>query len=166
MTSHREQTLPAVIGNARCQRSPVDQRIRDLAHAMPELNRDRLQQLRARLDQRETELLEEVRAAEDGAQRTPSRNPHNQVEDLGEQGEQRIREAIVQAEEERDVDELRQIAAAKERMARGEYGECVDCGVDIPLARLEAQPAAARCVPCQEKYEKTHGNVVRIPPLA
>ncbi len=72
----------------------------------------------------------------------------------------------MQAEQERDVDELRQIAAAKERMARGEYGQCVDCGVDIPFARLEAQPAAARCVPCQERYEQTHDNVVRIPPLA
>lgn len=96
----------------------------------------------------------------------PSKEPHNQVEDLGEQGEQRIREALVQAEQERDVDELRQIAAAKERVTRGEYGQCVDCGVDIPFARLQAQPAAARCVPCQKEYEQTHDSVVRIPPLA
>lgn len=131
---------------------------------MPELSREEIQQLRERLDRREAELLEEVRAKGDSS--APSKEPHNQVEDFGEQGEQRIREALDQAEQERDVDELRQIAAAKERMARGEYGECVDCGVRIPFARLEAQPAAARCVPCQEKYEQTHENVVRIPPLA
>ena len=131
---------------------------------MPELSREQIQQLRDRLDRREAELLEEVRAKGDTS--APSKEPHNQVEDLGEQGEQRIREAVLQAEQERDVDELRQIAAAKERMSRGEYGECVDCDVDIPLARLQAQPAAARCVPCQERYEQTHQNVVRIPPLA
>ena len=96
----------------------------------------------------------------------PSKQPHNQVEDLGELGEQRIREAVIAAEQERDVDELRQIAAAQERMARGEYGECVDCGIDIPFERLQAQPAAARCVPCQEKYERSHDNVVRIPPMS
>jgi DnaK suppressor protein len=132
---------------------------------MPALSKEQLQQLRERLDRREAELIEEVRALDPTAPGPASKEPHNQVEDLGELGEQRIREAVVQAEQERDVEELRQIAAAKERMDRGDYGECVDCGVDIAFARLEVQPAAARCVPCQERYERTHQNVVRIPPL-
>jgi len=132
---------------------------------MAELTATQREELRARLDRREAELLEEVRAKSPEAAPPPSHEPHHQVEDVGEQGEQRIREALAQAEQERDVDELRQIAAAKERMDRGQYGECVDCGVDIPFARLEVQPAAARCVPCQERYERTHQNVVRIPPL-
>jgi RNA polymerase-binding transcription factor DksA len=133
---------------------------------MAELTAEQRDDLRMRLDRREAELVDEVRAKSAAAEPPPSREPHNQVEDLGEQGEQRIREALAQAEQERDVDELRQIAAAKERMARGTYGDCVDCGAAIPLARLRAQPAAARCVPCQERYEQTHDNVVRIPPLA
>ena len=132
---------------------------------MSGLSNEQLQQLRERLDRREAELVEEVRAVDPRAPAAPSQEPHNQVEDLGELGEQRIRDAVVQAEQERDVDELRQIAAAKERMERGDYGECVDCGVDIAFARLEVQPAAARCVPCQERFERTHPNVVRIPPL-
>ena len=132
---------------------------------MPELSKDRIQQLRERLDRREAELIEEVHAVDATAPPPPSKEPHNQVEDLGELGEQRIRDAVVQAEQERDVGELRQIAVAKERMDRGEYGDCVDCGVDIPFARLEVQPAAARCVPCQERYERSHPNVVRIAPL-
>jgi DnaK suppressor protein len=133
---------------------------------MAELTDAQLHDLRNRLDRREAELLEDVRAKGPEAAPPPSREPRNQVEDFGEQGEQRIREAVAQAEQERDVDELRQIAAAKERMTRLEYGECVDCGADIPLARLQAHPAAARCIPCQERYEQTHTNVVRIPPLA
>jgi DnaK suppressor protein len=133
--------------------------------AMSRLSNEQLQQLRDRLDRREAELSEEVRAVDPRGSAPPSKEPHNQVEDPGELGEQRIRDAVVQAEKERDVDELRQIAAAKERMERGDYGECVDCGVDIAFARLEVQPAAARCVPCQERYERSHPNVVRIPPL-
>jgi DnaK suppressor protein len=132
---------------------------------MSGLSKEQRQDLRDRLDRREAELIDEVRAVDPGATAPPSKEPHNQVEDPGERGEQRIRDAVVQAEQERDVDELRQIAAAKERMERGGYGECVDCGVDIAFARLEVQPAAARCVPCQERYERTHPNVVRIPPL-
>jgi len=132
---------------------------------MPELSHDQIRQLRERLDRREAQLVAEVHALDPTAPAPPSKEPHNQVEDLGELGEQRIRDAVVQAEQERDVDELRQIAAAKERMDRGQYGQCVDCGIDIALARLEVQPAALRCVPCQEQYERTHPNVVRIAPL-
>jgi RNA polymerase-binding transcription factor DksA len=50
-------------------------------------------------------------------------------------------------------------------MARGHYGKCIDCGTDIPLARLQAQPWAARCVACQERFERTHATGVRIPPV-
>jgi len=132
---------------------------------MSALTREQIRELRDRLDRREAALIEEVHAVDPTAPAPPSKEPHNQVEDLGELGEQRIRDAVVQAEQERDVDELRQIAAAKERMDRGEYGECVDCGVDIAFARLEVQPAAARCVPCQERYERAHPNIVRISPL-
>ena len=66
---------------------------------------------------------------------------------------------------ESDFQRLKSIQEALKRMDRGEYGECVDCGIDIPFARLEVQPAAVRCVPCQDRYERTHQNVVRIPPL-
>ncbi|MBV9892511.1 MAG: hypothetical protein JO090_16730, partial [Rhizobacter sp.] len=89
---------------------------------MAELTAEQRDDLRARLDRRELELGDEIRDKGPEAQPPPSRDPHNQVEDSGEQGEQRIREAVTQAEQERDVDELRQIAAAKGRMLRGEYG--------------------------------------------
>lgn len=49
--------------------------------------------------------------------------------------------------------ELDQIEAALQRIETGTYGECIDCGVHIPAARLQAVPEAARCVPCQEKTE-------------
>src|SRR4051812_41793667 len=104
---------------------------------MPQVSKDQIQQLRERLDRREAELIEAVHAVDPTAPAPPSKEPHNQVDDLGELGEQRIRDAVVNAGQERDVEELRQIAAAKERMDRGEYGECVDCGIDIPFARLE-----------------------------
>ena len=133
---------------------------------MAELTAAQLDDLRTRLDRREAELREEVRDKSPELEPPPSREPHNQVEDFGEQGEQRFREAVAQAEQDRDVDELRQIAAAKERMARGEYGECIDCGCEISYERLQAQPAAARCLPCQQRFEQTHDTAVRIPPLA
>ncbi|WP_284617955.1 TraR/DksA family transcriptional regulator [Aquabacterium humicola] len=109
--------------------------------------------LRRQLDAREAELQREVREV-DADDDAPSKNPHNQVEDAGELGEQERRETVRHAERERDIEELRQIEAARQRIAQGSYGECIDCGRDIPLARLQVQPWSARCAPCQTQAEK------------
>jgi DnaK suppressor protein len=49
---------------------------------------------------------------------------------------------------------LSQIDAALARLEAGVYGECMDCGAAIALARLQAAPQALRCVSCQEKFER------------
>ncbi len=41
--------------------------------------------------------------------------------------------------------ELMLIDAAFQRMDVGQFGTCVDCGIDIPIERLEAVPFAIRC---------------------
>lgn len=41
---------------------------------------------------------------------------------------------------------------ALERMDDGGYGTCVDCGAQIPIARLEARPMSVRCVDCAAKH--------------
>ena len=58
----------------------------------------------------------------------------------------------------RDAQELRRIDSALTRLTSGTYGNCVNCGQDIPLARLKAEPTASRCIACQELYEKTHAT--------
>jgi RNA polymerase-binding protein DksA len=60
------------------------------------------------------------------------------------------------AEVDRDVAELRAIDAAMQRISAGTYGICIDCGQEIPEERLNAEPTAARCIRCQEIYERTH----------
>ena len=49
---------------------------------------------------------------------------------------------------------LGDIEAALERIQAGTYGQCTDCGVTIPAARLNAYPTAKRCVDCQTLKEK------------
>lgn len=57
---------------------------------------------------------------------------------------------------EHETAELATIDAALDRMAQGLYGQCQDCGVTIPDARLNAYPMALRCVSCQDAAEKAH----------
>lgn len=71
---------------------------------------------------------------------------------------------LAEAEFERDVAgaakvraALIAILAAERRLAGGQYGLCEDCGEPIGFARLEAYPAASRCVRCQESEEKRGG---------
>ena len=54
----------------------------------------------------------------------------------------------------RDVRELAEVEAALARIADGTYGTCIDCGAEIPAARLAVNPSARRCIACQEKFEK------------
>jgi RNA polymerase-binding transcription factor DksA len=61
------------------------------------------------------------------------------------------------ADARRDVEELQAGRLALARLDSGDYGTCVDCGQDIPPARLLAQPFAIRCIPCQERRERTAG---------
>lgn len=46
-----------------------------------------------------------------------------------------------------------EVGDALERLAAGTYGKCEDCGKRIPAARLEANPAAIRCIGCQKQAE-------------
>ena len=49
--------------------------------------------------------------------------------------------------------ELNQITTALDKMEHDTYGTCDDCGTNIPLARLEAQPFATRCIDCAAAEE-------------
>jgi RNA polymerase-binding transcription factor DksA len=50
------------------------------------------------------------------------------------------------------------VEQALERLADGSYGTCVDCGKEIPPARLQAMPEAIRCVDDQRRFESTHSG--------
>jgi DnaK suppressor protein len=121
---------------------------------MTALSTEQRQALREQLQQRAKVLGGELRDVSAERQSAgPAKRPGETPDDAGDQGEQVQRDEVREAEQNRDAAELADIDAALQRMDSGRYGECVDCGVDIPLARLQAQPAAARCVACQEKLE-------------
>lgn len=64
---------------------------------------------------------------------------------------------VEQARSERLVAELAAINATAERLNDPDYGRCVDCGAAIPFARLELEPTATRCVPCESRRERCQG---------
>jgi RNA polymerase-binding transcription factor DksA len=77
------------------------------------------------------------------------------VHDTGDEALADLVADVDNAEVTRDLAELRELEAARARIAEGSYGVCADCGVDIPVERLRAQLGALRCIACQERHEKT-----------
>jgi len=58
--------------------------------------------------------------------------------------------------------EVLQIDGALRRLDEGMYGECTDCGQEIPLERLRALPFTLRCQEDEEERElAVRGNVPR-----
>ena len=55
---------------------------------------------------------------------------------------------------EREQGLLSKIDAALEKIDRGAYGKCVNCGEDIGIARLRARPVAELCIECKAEEEK------------
>jgi DnaK suppressor protein len=51
--------------------------------------------------------------------------------------------------------EADQVELALQRLAEGKYGICIDCGKEIPRARLDAIPESVRCIEDQARYEAT-----------
>jgi DnaK suppressor protein len=124
------------------------------------MNPETLQALRGQLLRMREDLLERVRAQRGGTKsRVEAAAEHFEPDSVDDSPAQRETERETEfALEEHELAELSAIDAALARMDRGEYGMCIDCGVEIPAARLQAAPETPRCVACQEAYERRHGT--------
>lgn len=104
-----------------------------------------LSRFRALLEQRRQELLEREVATKEA--REPVELDQQQLGRLS-----RIdalqNQAMAQDAERRRKIELQRIDSALERIESGDYGYCLNCDEEIPLARLEFDPAVATCVNC------------------
>jgi DnaK suppressor protein len=116
------------------------------------------EQLRGRVEKRRAQLVVELREDAARARDEPYAAHAGPAPDSGDESVATLIADLEQADLTRDLDELRAMEAAWQRLKDGSYGICVDCGGDIGYARLKAFPAAARCVSCQERHEKTYGG--------
>ncbi|WP_088285825.1 TraR/DksA C4-type zinc finger protein [Ideonella sp. A 288] len=105
--------------------------------------RERLQSLRARMS---TQL--------DGLSR--AEHAREVLLQDGDDGPQRDADREVDfAMTDREGAEFAATEQALARLAAGTYGECADCGADVPYARLALEPQALRCVACESVRERT-----------
>ena len=118
-----------------------------------------LRLVQQRLEERARQLRDEIAAA--GTRR--GEIDVHQVIDRKEEASDQVRETIDSAGIERDLAELRDIERARQRIADGSYGRCVDCDEPIEPARLLAQPTALRCTECQSAAERRRAGSAHPP---
>jgi RNA polymerase-binding protein DksA len=119
------------------------------------LNEGEARHLKQRLEESFRALRMEIARELRESDEAPYIELAGRVHDVGEASVAELLKDLNLASVHRHVEEIRAIDAALMRMAAGTYGECVACHEPIPLERLEAQPAAQRCQPCQARWEKT-----------
>src|SRR5262245_42517195 len=109
--------------------------------------------LKKQLEERRRVLRSELAAKLEAQDNPALLGLRNRMEETDDWAVADLETALDVAEVSRDAGELREVEAALLRMKDGTYGECVECGNDIPYARLQANPSASRCIACQERLE-------------
>jgi RNA polymerase-binding protein DksA len=104
---------------------------------------------RTRLDEAERRMLDLLgrsrRAYEDAAE------SFDYPEDAPGQAENEETKQFNLNLGDRERGELDRIREAQRRLARGQFGDCRNCGRAIPAGRLESIPYAEYCRDCQEE---------------
>ena len=120
-------------------------------HTKAAAKASRLRQLEAMLNDRRLELVNQLQDRKRGA-RTDNFKERD-VLDEGESAQADAQEEMEFALIEMKAETLNKIGLALQRVEEGSYGSCLECGEDIPEARLRALPFAVRCRSCEEGCE-------------
>jgi len=105
-----------------------------------------------------TELIAQLRAQRGGKIGRAEAAPDRHDVQSGDRAQNEAERDLAMSIDARETDALTAIDAALKRIAAGSYGLCTACGVDIPTARLHANPTAERCVVCQGQFEQARGE--------
>ena len=122
------------------------------------LTQQQTQKLHTTIEQRRKALLSELQDDVDRVRRDRHEDLAGASPDAGDESVATLIADLDHADVGRDLNELRDLEAARARLADGSYGTCTDCGGEIGYERLKANPAAVRCIACQTRHEKTYGT--------
>jgi DnaK suppressor protein len=118
-----------------------------------QMNRDRYAELKAILDERRREILEQVQGKMRDARNEGANSPTQGVLDAVETSEADIQDEIEFALIQMKAETLHKIEEALRRLDEGTFGYCFECGEEISERRLRALPFAVRCKDCEEARE-------------
>jgi RNA polymerase-binding transcription factor DksA len=122
---------------------------------MAALSPDQIDALRRTMDERWDRELDEIRSVaerslDDRLQQALAGRAADRLDEALAEIWQRSDHAIIR----QNIQDMRDIEAARGRIAAGTYGVCTECGRKIGYDRLLAYPTAKRCIGCQREHER------------
>lgn len=126
---------------------------------MSALSLDQIDALRRMMDERWVRELHEVRSVaersiDDRLQQALAGRAADRLDEALAEIWQRSDHAIIR----QNIQDMRDIEAARKRIAVGTYGICTECGQEIGYERLLAYPTAKRCIGCQREHERRRAS--------
>lgn len=80
---------------------------------------------------------------------------HDYGKDEGDRANMSLAREMDLGQKSRDRASLSSVDAALKRIRDGTFGECLNCGQEINVKRLQAVPWARYCITCQELIDGT-----------
>lgn len=105
---------------------------------------------REQLERLREEVLGEVKATGEASRQLGG----DDVPDIGDMSTRTYDRDVLYNLSEVQRKKIREIDAALELVAQGEYGVCIRCSEEIPLKRLEVRPFSRYCVDCKAEVER------------
>ena len=121
------------------------------------LTAEELTEFRDQLRNRERQLLDELRS---GKRRSESDTFERVAGEAPDSGDASVADTVMDqlnAERQRDYEELREVQEALTRLEDGSFGICLVCGQPIDRLRLKAFPTAKYDIQHQEDIERQRG---------
>lgn len=126
---------------------------------MANLTTAQIERLTTMMDERYAREMEAIRAV--AARTLDSRRQDATGGGVGDRGDEALFEIALTEDDaivRQDIQDVRDIQAARKRLEAGTYGVCIDCDAPIAYERLLAYPTAKRCIQCQEQHERTQAS--------
>ncbi len=114
------------------------------------MEKKKLEQYKKRLLTKQEELQRFVVRVETDGRRADAEEP----QDMADKAANSYTKEFLFSQSSQDRNVLVLVEEALRRIDQGSYGECVHCGGEMQVKRLEAVPWARHCIPCQEMQEQ------------
>lgn len=120
-----------------------------IEHLSKSMDKKKLETFKKRLEERQQALRKTVsRTEEDGRIAD-----QDSAQDIADRAASSYTKEFLFSQSNNERQLLAMVETALARIREGDFGECVNCGNEINVKRLEAVPWTRYCIECQEKRE-------------
>ena len=114
------------------------------------MDKKKIEYFKKRLETRQQELRRMVSKTEQDGRTVDEES----TQDIADRAASSYNKEFLFHQSNNDRQLLQMVDNALGRMREGSFGECISCGKEINMKRLEAVPWTRHCIECQEKLEK------------